>query len=124
MLTGSSREVAVVDDDLAVLESFRFMLELAGFAVATYGSAAAFLARAEAPRCVILDHHMPLMTGLELTVRLRRSGSQVPVLLITSAPNAFVLTEAARIGVQVLEKPPDEAALIAFVLGSSAGGGR
>ena len=43
MPNGSHRLVAVVDDDDAVRDSLRFLLEIAGHSVATYGSAAQFL---------------------------------------------------------------------------------
>ena len=39
-----SQVVALVDDDLAVLDSLKFLLETAGYTVATYSSATAFLA--------------------------------------------------------------------------------
>jgi two-component system response regulator FixJ len=113
-------EVAVVDDDAAVLDSFRFMLEVAGFRVSTYLSALDFLARTDLdPGCLILDQHMPAMTGLELAARLRDSGAAVPVLLITAAPSPSIVARAAEIGVvRVLEKPPAYHELIGFVTGS------
>src|SRR3954447_22119577 len=71
----TTSKVGVVDDDRAVLESFQFMLELAGFAVLTYDSAVAYLAGDGArPSCLILDQHMPYMTGLELAAALQSSG--------------------------------------------------
>ncbi len=117
MARTKSREVAVVDDDAAVLESFRFMLELAGYPVATYPSAIDYLERKPGPpRCLILDQHMPMMTGLELTARLRAQGIDAPVLLITSFPSPAIIARAAEIGiVRVLEKPPVEEDLIGFV---------
>jgi FixJ family two-component response regulator len=117
MVDDRSREIAVVDDDTAVLESFRFMLELAGFRVATYPSGVTFLASdVTRPRCLILDQHMPLMTGLELTAKLRASGLGVPIMLITSSPSPAIIAKATALGIeQVLEKPPTEDDLIRFV---------
>ena len=46
MQNGSHRLVAVVDDDDAVRDSLQFLLEIAGFSVATYSSAAQFLSEA------------------------------------------------------------------------------
>ena len=119
MIENRPCEVAVVDDDPAVLESFRFILELAGYEVSTYPSAMAYLAaRGTAPRCLILDQHMPMMTGLELAKALRINGSQIPVLLITAAPSTAIADRAIEIGIVcVLEKPPAEDDLIRFVSG-------
>ena len=53
---------------------------------------------------------------LELTAKLRAEGSDVPILLVTGAPSATIVSEAARLGVEkVLEKPPSEDDLIDFV---------
>jgi two-component system, LuxR family, response regulator FixJ len=109
--------VAVIDDDRAVLESLRFMLEMAGYPVATYASATSFLEDRDAhPRCLILDHHMPAMTGLDLATKLYAEHDMVPILLITAAPSPAIVTRAAEIGItRVLEKPPTETDLITFV---------
>jgi two-component system response regulator FixJ len=117
MVDESSQIVAVVDDDEAVLDSFRFMLELAGFPVAVYPSALAFLnAGAARPRCLIVDQHMASMTGLELAAKLRADGVDVPVMLVTAAPSPTIRARAAEIGVRgVLEKPIHEDAVIAFI---------
>ena len=109
--------VAVVDDDPAVLDSLKFLLELAGHPVATYRSAIAFLEdRTAQPACLILDHHMPRMTGLELAARLRAQGGGIPVLLITGSPSPAIIARAAELGIKkVLDKPPTEDELLSFV---------
>jgi len=109
--------VAIVDDDPAVLDSLKFLIEVAGHAVATYASAGKFLEDLVVrPACLIVDQHMPGMTGLELAERLRRSGAGVPVMLITGSPSPAIVAKAAQLGiVRVLEKPPTEAELLRFV---------
>jgi two-component system, LuxR family, response regulator FixJ len=108
--------VVVVDDDPAVLDSLKFLLELFGRKVVTYASAAAFLEDSErAPSCVILDHHMPNMTGLELAAQLRARHLRLPVLLITGSPSLAITRRAAQLDIKVLEKPPDERDLLDFV---------
>jgi FixJ family two-component response regulator len=53
------RRVAIVDDDLAVRESLRFLLEIIGHPVETFASAAEFLkAGQQHLACLILDHHI------------------------------------------------------------------
>src|SRR5579862_1537777 len=80
--------VAVVDDDPAVLDSLRFLLEVLGCDVATYASALTYLDDPAAhPACMIVDQHMPRMTGLELAQRLRDDGRLIPMLLITGSPS-------------------------------------
>lgn len=109
--------VAVVDDDLAVLESLKFLLEVAGCKVATYASAVEFLDdRTASPSCLILDHHMPHMTGLELAARLRAKGVNLPILLITSLLSPAIVKRSRKLGIdRVVEKPPSETDLLAFV---------
>ena len=109
--------VAVVDDDPAVLDSLKFLLEVLGCTVATYASALAFLADcAIRPACMIVDQHMPRMTGLDLAQKLRDVGKSIPLLLITGSPSPAIVARANLLGVEaVLEKPPDEDDLLKFV---------
>ena len=81
MHNGSNRLVAVVDDDDAVRDSLRFLLEIAGHSVATYASAAQFLLEAPIAEltCLVVDQHMPDQTGLQLVSRLRALGVTLPV---------------------------------------------
>jgi FixJ family two-component response regulator len=117
MTRESAGVVAVVDDDHAVLDSLKFLLEVVGYRVVTYASARAFLDnRGSVPSCLIIDHHMPVMTGLELAQKLREEKSDIPILLITGAPSPAIVIRAAELGIErVLEKPPDEDDLLAFV---------
>ncbi len=109
--------VAIVDDDPAVLDSLKFLLEVTGHTVETYSSGDDFLHnRGARPACLILDQHMPHMTGLELTARLRIAGETLPVLLITGSSSAAIVSRAAQLGVEkVLEKPLNEDTLLQFV---------
>ncbi len=115
--------VAVVDDDAAVLESLRFLLEVSGYCVATFGSAADFLADGgHDARYLIIDHHMPQMTGLELIERLVGSPPRRHILLITGSCTPAIRARAAALGVaKVLEKPPAEDELLAFLEGHAGG---
>jgi FixJ family two-component response regulator len=109
--------VAVVDDDDAVRDAMRLFLEVVGHKVATFSSAADFLnADHGLMTCVLLDHHMPHMTGLELVERLRASGVGIPIMLVTGSPSSSIVARAAELGIaQVIEKPPAEDDLLAFI---------
>jgi FixJ family two-component response regulator len=111
------RRVAIVDDDHGVRESLRFLLEVAGHSVETFASAADFLAfEIKHLSCLILDHHMPPMNGLELAERLRAGGSVIPILLITGLPSPSMVARAAALGIaRVLAKPFDDTELLEFV---------
>ena len=68
--------VIVVDDDAAVRNSLKFLLEIDGFAVRTYESAQE-LARGDDSsdcRCLIVDHEMPHMTGFRTCRRPAKGG--------------------------------------------------
>jgi two-component system, LuxR family, response regulator FixJ len=112
------RLVAVVDDDDAVRDSLRFLLEIAGYTVAAYASAAQFLQEAPLPAlaCLVVDQHMPDVTGLQLVARLRGNGVGLPVALITGSPSADLLRLARELSVTtVLEKPLDDDQLLEFI---------
>jgi two-component system response regulator FixJ len=109
--------VAIIDDDPAVLDSLKLLLDVAGHTAGAYGSAAAFLEdRVARPACLILDQHMPVMTGLELATRLREECVGIPVLLMTGQVSPTIIERARKIGItKVLEKPLAEDDLLNFV---------
>jgi FixJ family two-component response regulator len=113
-----SGQVIIIDDDGAVLDSFRFMLQAAGLQVATYLSAADYLeSRLSSPCGLIVDQHMPHITGLELTEKLRADGIETPILLMTAQISPSIVARAAELGVErVLQKPPAEDDIMQFVM--------
>ena len=117
------RSVAVVDDDGAVRESLRFLLETAGFSVHTYMSAGQFLGEAveRLPACLIVDHHMPQVTGLELLAELRLMEIRVPVVLMSGSLSPELRSRAAELGAAlVLSKPLTGDDLLHFVSSTDA----
>jgi len=111
--------IAIVDDDPAILDSLKLLLEVAGHRVVTYVSANAFLNdRTTGLAYVILDQDMPEMTGLEVATRLRGEGSNVPVLLVADLLSPAIHARAAQLGIEkVREKPVKEVGLMSFVSG-------
>jgi CheY-like chemotaxis protein len=110
-------KIAVIDDDAAVRDSLRLLLEIVGYPVETFDSAAEFLgADLQDFPCLIADNHMPYMTGLELAERLRADGASIPILLMTGSPTPAILARAAEVGIdRVLEKPTSDDDLIEFI---------
>jgi two-component system response regulator FixJ len=113
-----AREVVVIDDDDAVLDSLAVLLEAAGFTVATFDRAPAFLRRhQEHPAaCVVTDVRMPDMDGLELIEALRRQGPLPPLIVVTGHADVAMAVRAMKLGARdFLEKPFDPDRLIATV---------
>ena len=106
--------VIVVDDDGAVRNSLKFSLEIEGFAVRTYSDGNELLSGTDlaTSRCLIVDHNLPGMTGLEAIARLRERHVLVPAILITTHPSAAVTERAAKAAVPIVEKPFLEDALL------------
>lgn len=110
--------VHVVDDDEAVRDSLRLLLESAGFAVCTHAAATSFLAAAgeKADGCVITDVRMPEMDGLELQHRLADLGTRIPVIVMTGHGDVPIAVEAMKAGaVDFLEKPFGDEQLLSAV---------
>lgn len=117
--------VHVIDDDAAVRDSIAFILDVAGLEAATYESAVAFLdaSRGLNPGCIVTDVRMPQMSGLDLVRRLKETGVNWPVIVITGHADVPLAVEAMKAGVaDFLEKPFDDDQLIAAVKSALQGG--
>jgi FixJ family two-component response regulator len=81
-----SGRVVLVDDDSSISNALVRMLKLAGFTPLTFGSAEALLAArsAASAECLVLDVHLPGLTGFELYERLQSEGGMPPVIFITA----------------------------------------
>ena len=80
-------KILVVDDERAVRESLRRALELEGYEIELAEDGAEALERLGVepePDAMVLDVLMPRMDGLEVSRRLRRSGSRLPILMLTA----------------------------------------
>ncbi len=115
--------IRLVDDDPVVLESLRFMLEMAGLEVVCYPSAAAFLESDARERegCLLLDVRMPEMSGLELQRRLKNVGNDLPVVFLSAHGDIKMAVQAVHDGaVDFLVKPPEAEELVRVLQRASA----
>jgi two-component system response regulator MprA len=78
--------ILVVDDDRAVRESLRRSLEFNGYQVelASDGQAALESVTSTRPDAMVLDVMMPRLDGLEVCRRLRGTGDDLPILVLTA----------------------------------------
>lgn len=107
--------VFVVDDDEAIRTSLARALGKRGYTVETHDSAQSFLNAFDGTRtgCLILDHGMPGMTGLELQAHLNEQGLSIPIVFITGHGGVPESVRAIKAGaVDFLEKPFRQADLI------------
>jgi RNA polymerase sigma factor (sigma-70 family) len=100
--------VFVVDDDPLVRDSVADLLESAGFATQTYGSATEFM-RAKRPdisACLVLDVELPDLNGLDLQAELAKSGIEVPIIFLTAHGDIPKSVRAMKAGaLEFLTKP-------------------
>jgi two-component system response regulator FixJ len=123
-LSAAAAKVYVVDDDDAVRDSLRVLLESHGFDVKAYASARAFLEHVPSTdkSCLLLDLHMPEMDGVELLRILRSQDSTLPVIVTTASLEPLLTKRALEAGAQtLLNKPISEDVLMRSI--SAAIGG-
>ena len=100
--------VAVVDDEVAVRTALGRLLRLADYDVIAFASGEEFLAALDTrrPDCVVLDLHMPGLSGLEVQTQMRARYIDLPAVFITASDDP-ALIEAVRQGggVRLLHKP-------------------
>jgi FixJ family two-component response regulator len=106
---------AIIDDDEAMQDSLRDLMEAAGLVARCFGSAEEFFAsdlRAQAA-CLIVDIRMPKMSGLQLQTRLKEEECNIPIIFITAHGDARMRIRAMREGaVEFLAKPFDHRLLL------------
>jgi FixJ family two-component response regulator len=114
-LDHTSKLIAIIDDDDAMQDSLRDLLEAAGLSARCFGSAEEFLRSdlRDKAACLIVDVRMPKMSGLELQARLKEQEYNVPIIFITAHGDARMRIQAMRRGaVEFLAKPFDHQLLL------------
>ena len=107
--------VFVVDDDQAMRNSLKWLIESIGMQVETYASASEFIDSYYPGRagCLLLDVRMPGMSGLELQAYLSRQEIRIPIVIITGHGDVSMAVRAMKAGaVDFIEKPFNDQALL------------
>jgi len=116
--TRTSKLIAIIDDDEAMQDSLRDLMEAAGLVARCFGSAEDFLTSGlhRQAACLITDILMPKMSGLQLQARLKNEECDIPIIFITAYADAGIRIQAMREGaVEFLAKPFDHQLLLQTV---------
>lgn len=100
--------VFIVDDDPAMRQSLRFLIESVDLAVRVFDTGEAFVRGYDpaTPGCLVLDVRMPGISGLELFESLAAGGVAIPTLIITGYADVAMAVRAMKAGVvDFIEKP-------------------
>lgn len=117
-MTNDVPHLAVVDDDADVRIALTRLVSSAGFTVETFASGAEFLRSIEdhEPDCVVLDLHMPEMSGFDVQGALASGHGGVPVVVITGHDTPESRARALRLGAKVYVcKPVNDEVLLAAI---------
>jgi FixJ family two-component response regulator len=107
--------LAVVDDDQAVRSAVGRLLRACGHDVHVFDSAEAYLLERAQADCVILDVHLPGISGVELEGRMRWDDRPVPVVFITGHDDHATRDVAGTTPRPFLRKPFDADVLLAAI---------
>jgi RNA polymerase sigma factor (sigma-70 family) len=100
--------VFVVDDDLSVRSSLKFLISTVGLQVESFDSADTFLHRKplDAPSCLVLDVRLPGLSGLDLQRELAARNIRIPIVFVTGHGDIPMSVRAMKAGaVEFLTKP-------------------
>jgi DNA-binding NtrC family response regulator len=100
--------VCIIDDDLSVRESLSDLLSSVGKNAKAFSSAQEYLSNPplETPSCLVLDVHMPGISGLDLQRELGHSNSHIPIIFMTGYGNIPMTVRAMKAGAfEFLTKP-------------------
>lgn len=104
----ASPVIHIIDDDAALRQALSRLLTASGYRTVVYDSATAFLERpagADAG-CILLDVHMPGLTGLQLQEHLVKTSCILPILFLSGAGDIAMSVKAIKAGAEdFLSKP-------------------
>jgi FixJ family two-component response regulator len=111
----TSRLLAILDDDKSVQTALQDLVEAEGMSALCFSSAEQFL-HFEAKHnvgCLIVDIHMPGMSGIELQAKLKYERCRIPIIFLTGRADIPSTVSAMKCGaIDFFTKPIDGAALL------------
>ena len=111
--------IAVVDDEASVRKALRRLFAASDMDSEAFSSGREFLdsLRHCVPDCVVLDLHMPGLTGLDVQRELRSQGIRIPSIIITAHDEAETRAQCLAAGARAyLRKPFEENVLMSEIV--------
>jgi two-component system, response regulator PdtaR len=111
--------ILITDDDTGCRETLRDIMEPQGFhtLLASCGEEAVDIVRAGLVHLVLLDMHMPTLTGLETLELVRQFNAALPAILVTGDASESLLRQAVQAHVySVIPKPVNKNLVLYTVL--------
>jgi two-component system, LuxR family, response regulator FixJ len=112
-------QIALVEDDAAVLDSLQLYLARQDLETSCFGAAQDLLDAVDGGvvfNCIVSDVRMPGMSGLDLVRHLVARNVVAPIILITGHGDIDMAVSAIKSGAfNFIEKPFDEARLLASI---------
>jgi two-component system, LuxR family, response regulator FixJ len=113
--------VYIVDDDDGMRRALTVLISTIGYQPVAFAKPTEFLAKYDAsqPGCLVLDVRMPEMSGLEVQQQLNKTGSMLPVILVSGHGDIPMAVQAMKDGAfDFLQKPFRDQELIDRINGA------
>jgi PAS domain S-box-containing protein len=124
LAAGERIKVLIVDDDPAIVDATRMLLEVEGFDVTTALDGREAIGQIEdglRPNIIVSDYRLPGLNGIDVIRHIRElAGEDLPTILVTGDTSAAHIAEAGLTFCEVLHKPVDSDQLIALISKSCA----
>jgi len=101
--------IAIIDHDEAILDSARLVLAGEDWLTRLYTKGREFVADLRSsvpPDCLVLDPHLPDMSGLEVAEHVANTPLRIPIIVWTAQPHSFQVTEILHANVHVILTKP------------------
>ncbi len=117
--TKNKDTVFIVDDDIDLCKSLRWLLESVGLGTQIFNNAASFLnvfSPTQTEGCILLDIRMPQMSGLELQAQLNAQQNTLPIIFMTGHGDVPMAVRAMQAGAfDFLTKPFNDQVLLELI---------
>ena len=112
------KSIVVVEDDAGMRKALERLLRAAGFPPVLFPSAEALLGTdaASSAGCLVLDIHLPGISGFELRRRLTALGHEQPVIFITAVDDESARDEARQLRCTAYFRKPFEGSALLEVI--------